>query len=227
MKTKKLVKEMACYSEKLTEANRILFEEILLTVRYSNIDERDAEEFSHHCLNLFLQAEQEGVDIKTILGTNDINAFCNDYVKQVYESYSLAKKAILKLLYIPRILLIFTGFFGMLLSILLPIWIKERAVTFDVAVTLSLTLNSILAIGIVYTALRYLGKFALKLNDPIKKQEKKWDFIIWGGYSFAVAFFVLSGLYLRQVLFHVNFILFLLICVALDRLFDYTVRKMN
>lgn len=218
---------MACYSEKLTEANREIFDEILITTRFSNISEQDAEEFSYHCLDLFLQAEQDGVDIKTIMGTDDINVFCNDYVESIYKSYSLLKKAVLKLLYVPRILLIFAGFFGMFLSILLPIWIKERALTFDVAVPFHLVLNSLIAIGIVYVALRYIGKYSPKLDGIDKKQERKWDFIIWGGYLFMVGIFVLSRLYLKQVLFHINFIVFIIVCLILDRLFYYMIRKIN
>lgn len=227
MKTKELIKEMACYSEKLTEIHRKIFDEILLKVRFSNISERDAEEFSYHCLDLFLQAEQEGVDIETVLGTDNIDAFCNEYIEQARKSYSLLKKALLAIRYIPLVLLIFSGIWGMFVSVLLPEWIKQKAVTFDVPVTASLVVNSILAIGILYVTLRYVGKISLELNYGTKKQDRKWSFVIFLVYLFIVAIFIVSGLYLRQELFHVHFIVFLLICLALDRLFDSALGKMN
>lgn len=227
MKTKKLIKEMASYSEKLAEGNREKFDDILLTIRYSNISEQDAEEFSYHCLNLFLQAEQENVDIKTILGTDDMDAFCNEYIEQVHSSYNLLKKSLLAIRYIPMLLLIFTGFFEMLIGVLLPLWIKQKELTFIVPVTLYMIIDCFVLFVITNFMLRYFGKISFDLNYGTKKQDRKWTLVIFFGYLLTLAFFVVSRLYLSQILFHVHFILFLLVCVALDRLLNYTLGKMN
>lgn len=227
MKRRKLMKEMARYSNELTEENHKLFDKILLTIRFSNLSETDAEEFSHHCLNLFLQAQQEGIPVKRILGTEDIDAFCEEYIEQVYGSYSLLKKILLKVSYIPMILLLFTGFFGMFVNILLPVWIAQKAFTFHVAIPLSLVINTIFAIVVVYAVVNKLDQWLLAWDDMEKKQKRKWTFYLWAGNVLVIATFVLSGFYLRQILFQINVLLFSLVCVFLDRLLDYVSEKIN
>ncbi len=227
MKRRKLIKETAYYSEKLTAENQKLFEKILLTIRYSRLSETDAEGFSHHCLNLFLQAEKEGVPVKTVLGTDDLDDFCADYIEQVYGAYSLPKKLLLKLYYIPEILFLFTGLFGMLLNLLIPSWIEYRKFTFDVGVPLSLVTNSILAIGVVSLVLHFMDRWILSWEELKKAQKRKWLFLLWGGNALIIGIFVLSIFYLNQIVFHVNFLVFLLVCVILDRLMCYASEKMN
>ena len=142
MKTKQLIKEMNQHSKKLTEEHKALFDEILLKIRFSDISENEAEEFSHHCMNLLLQAEQENLEVGAVLGTDNIDAFCNEYIKEVRSSYGVFRKIFIKIRYLPFILLIVVGVWEMFVNTLLPIWVKHKSITIEVPVPFSMIIKN-------------------------------------------------------------------------------------
>lgn len=227
MKTSQLIKEMNEYSGNLTQEDRRLFEEILLKIRFSKLYERDAEEFSHHCLNLFLQAEAEGRDVRELLGTGGSDKFCREYVEEVRSGYSPLKRVILSVQLMPLVIGIFTGVWEMLSGYLIPAWVKQSAFTLDVPVTLSMAIDTLLVLVIVQFMLIRMQGMASVLTAGSKKEERKLMYMLIGGWILITGFFVASKLVLAQVLFNVNFAAFMAIASLLYITGQLILRKID
>ncbi|MDD7793102.1 hypothetical protein [Clostridium sp. 'White wine YQ'] len=210
MKTNDLIKEMNEYGPKLNEENQALFDEIMLKIRFSKLQEQDAEEFNHHCLSLFIQAEKEGKDIKTVLGTDNIDEFCNEYIREVRGNYSLLKKIVLASTIIPLVMAIFTGVWEMLFGYLIPLWVKDRTISFDVPITLSMIIDTIIAFLIIKLAIKTLPKASWILNHGSKKEDRKWTFIMFIVAFCTIGIFVVTKLLFNQMLFNLNFIIYII-----------------
>ncbi len=214
LKTKKIIEEMNEYSSNLNEQHQKIFDEILLRIRFSELGEHDAEEFSHHCLNLFLQAENENKNIKEILGTDDVTAFCDEYITEVKSNYHFMKKIYLKIKYIPLMLLIFS-FWEIGLNSIFPTWIKEKRFIVEVPITLSTVVSTLFMILMVYFGLQYAPKISFELNHGSKKQDRRWTLIFFLIFLLTTIFFVVSKLLFRQVLFTLNYLVFLALLGAI------------
>jgi DNA-binding ferritin-like protein (Dps family) len=227
MKTKQLIQEMNKYSENLSNENKELFDKILLKIRFSNISEQDAEEFSHHCLNLLLQAEKEDLTVEQVLGMKDVDAFCNEYIADVRGNYGFFKKVLIGIRILPLVLIIFVGLWEMLISCLLPIWIKQKSFILTVPVTLSMIIDTVFTLLLTWVALRYASRISWDLNHGTKKQDHKWTFIIFIFYLLTIGFFVISKLYFKQILFNIHFLLFIVICAIIYVVQDSAEHKLS
>jgi DNA-binding ferritin-like protein (Dps family) len=87
-KTKSLIKQLNKASENLSEENKIIFTDIVVYIRMSNIKIKDAEEFLQQILDSFLNAEKQGVSIENVLGTSDIRHYCEEIVNTYKASYN-------------------------------------------------------------------------------------------------------------------------------------------
>ncbi|MBZ9606332.1 hypothetical protein G9F73_000550 [Clostridium estertheticum] len=87
IKTKSLIKQLNKAAENLSPENESIFLDIVVYIRTSNIRTRDAEEFLQQILDSFLNAEQQGVGIETMLGTSDIKQYCEEIVSTYKSSY--------------------------------------------------------------------------------------------------------------------------------------------
>ncbi|MBL4932226.1 hypothetical protein [Clostridium paridis] len=210
MKTNDLIKEMNEYGPKLNEENQALFDEIKLKIRFSKLQEQDAEEFNHHCLSLFLQAEKEGKDIKTVLGTDNIDEFCNEYIREVRDNYSLLKKIVLVSTKIAIVMGAFTGVWEMLFGYLIPLWIKEKVISFAVPVTVSMIIDTIIAFLVISLAIKTLPKASWILNHGTKKEDRKWTLKMYIVFFCTIWIFVVSKLLFRQVLFDINLFIYII-----------------
>jgi hypothetical protein len=210
MKPNELIKEMNEYSSKLSEENQALFDEIMLKIRFSRLQEQDAEEFNHHCLSLFLQAEKEGKDIRIVLGTDDIDKFCNEYIEEVRGNYSLLKKIILVVTKITIVMGIFTGIWEMLFGYLIPLWIKEKVISFAVPVTVSMIIDTIIAFLAINLAIKTLPKASWILNHGSKKEDRKWTLRMYIVFVCTIGIFVISKLLFKQALFNINLFIYII-----------------
>jgi DNA-binding ferritin-like protein (Dps family) len=89
---KELINRLNKAKENLSVDNRKIFDDIIIYIRTSNIKTKDAEEFLQQLLDSFISAEHQNISIETILGTNDIKAYCKDIVdtyKSTYSTFSL------------------------------------------------------------------------------------------------------------------------------------------
>lgn len=214
MKTKEYIKEINEYSSKLSDENKKKFDEILLKIRFSKINEHDAEEFSHHCLDLFLQAEKEGKCIEEVIGKEDIAAFCNEYISEMQNGYSILERLYWQVKYIPMILLIYVGIYEMLIGSLVGKWIKEGFST-STPVTVSLIIDTIVAIGLVYL-------FSSKAYDFYKLiDNKKFNICLYIFFVVLIGFFVLSKLFFSHILFNINYFAFIIVLSIICLLQNY------
>lgn len=71
----------------LTAEHRVIFDDMVVYIRCSNLKTKDAEEFLQQILDSFLLAQEKGATIQTVLGTPDIEAYCREVVKAYKDNY--------------------------------------------------------------------------------------------------------------------------------------------
>lgn len=214
MKTKQYIKEVNKFISKLSKENEEKFENILFKIRFSNINDHDAEEFIHHCLDLFLQAEERGIDVEEVLGNSDINSFCDEFISESIEGYSILEKVYWKISKLPIILIIFTGVFEMFVGQLIDSWVNKTTL-FTVSVTVSMLVNTVLVIIITNYLLSKIQYMYNVFNGEDKKKDRKITFLLWIGFCFITTIFVLTKLFLTKVLFEVNYLIFMGILITI------------
>lgn len=212
MRTRQYIKEINKFSGELNETNKEKFDEILLKIRYSDINNHDAEEFSHHCLDLFLLAEKEKIPVEEVIGTSDLKLFCEEFISETRNGYSKWMKIYWKINLIPLVVFIFTGIYEMLVGYLIKEWVNKTAVL-TVPVTLSMLVNTLIAIGIAYFVLSKIPALSKPTDKKTKKEERKEMFLQWLFlclfFSGLIGIFVLSKLFLTVALFEMNYIVFM------------------
>ncbi len=214
MKTKQYIKEVNKFINKLSKENEEKFENILFKIRFSNINDHDAEEFIHHCLDLFLQAEEKGIDVEEVLGNSDINSFCDEFISETIEGYSILEKVYWKISKLPIILIIFTGVFEMFVGQLIDSWVNKITL-FTVSVTVSMLVNTIIVIILTNYLLSKIQYMYNIFNGEDKKKDRKITFLLWIGFCIITAIFVLTKLFLTNVLFEVNYLIFMGILITI------------
>jgi DNA-binding ferritin-like protein (Dps family) len=213
MKTKQYIKEVNKFIGKLSEENKKKFENILFRIRFSKINDHDAEEFIHHCLDLFLQAEEGGIAVEEILGNNDIDSFCDEFIDETMEGYSAIEKIYWRVSRLPLIIFIFTGIFEMLVGYLIRAWVNGSRV-FTVPVTLSIVVNTLIAITLTSYLLSNAAHLDKLFSDD-KKTDMKITFLLWIGFCVLIAIFVLTKLFFTKVLFEINYLIFMGILIII------------
>lgn len=125
MSYKKLEKEIKGNLKELDNKERKEFKYVILKIRYSTIMEKDKCEFLQQLLDSVLIAQKEGKTIADVIGTKDIQTYCNMILKEYRDAMPK------KLLLVKRI--------ARVLSILLPLMI----------------LSALLSLGKLNTELNY------------------------------------------------------------------------
>lgn len=207
MRTKQYIKEINNYVSKLTKENQEKFEFILLKIRFSRINDHDAEEFSHHCLDLFLTAEDKNIPVEDLLGNKDLEDFCNEFINETLKGYSWWEKLYWKINTLPLILLIYTGIYEMFIGYLLKSWIDNKF-TFTIPVTLSMVANTIIILLLIHFLLNKVSYY-YKATANNKKKDRLITFFMFLGFCFLIILFIVSKLALKVVLFKLNFLLFM------------------
>jgi len=208
MRTKQYIKEINKYSTQLSKENQEKFDVILLKIRFSNINDHDAEEFSHHCLDLFLRAEKTQAPIEEVLGASDLNAFCNEFIEETQDGYSFVQKLYWHINTLPIIVIMFTGIWEMLIGYLIKIWVKKQ-ILFTVPVTLSMVVDTLIVIVVVTVLIRNSYYFFTVFNGDDKSKDRIATFLLWLGFCALTGLFVVSKLYLTRILFSVNYFVFM------------------
>lgn len=214
MRTNQYIKEINQYSTKLSDKNHALFDEILLKLRFASINNHDAEEFSHHCLALFLQAEETGMPVEELLGTQDINAFCEEFIQESRKNYSFLQKMYWKINYLPLVIFVFTGIFEMLIGYLLKAWVQGQW-SFVVPVTVSMLVNTLAAGAVIYILFHKINCVSQALGGQDRKKDVLATVLLWLSFCGMTLFFVLTKLFLTDILFRVHYIFFMGILIAI------------
>lgn len=214
MRTKQYIKEINQYRPSLSPENQDKFDTILLKLRFSRICDHDAEEFSHHCLDLFLQAEKEQVPIEEILNTSDLEAFCDEFIQETKQSYSYLQKIYWRIRYIPLTLFLFTGVWEMLIGYLSKEWIAKQFTIF-VPVSISMILDFFIVLFLIDLLINKTYLFSKILNGSDKKKDRLATLTLFLGFVLLTGVFVVSKLFFSQVLCSVNFLVFVGIAGAI------------
>lgn len=82
MNYKDLKKEIKNNIKKLNKEDRKEFIYVMYKIKFSIIDEKDKYEFLQQLLDSLLIAEKAGKSIKEVLGTDDIQSYCNMILKE-------------------------------------------------------------------------------------------------------------------------------------------------
>lgn len=208
MRTKDYIKEINKYMEQLSKENEEKFTEILLKIRFSDINAHDAEEFSHHCLDIFLQAEKEQVPVETLLNTDDLDEFCSEYITETRSGYSFFQKYYLKVSMVPLIIFIFLGIWEMLGKYVVKAW-GHKHLFVSIPVTLSMIINTMLVIIAITLLIKKTYYFNAVFNSDNKKNDRIATFLLWAANCLLIGIFVVSKLLFTQVLFSINYLVFM------------------
>lgn len=206
-KVNKLVKILNENMEKLNKEDQEVFEEIICNIRFESISEVDAEEFLQQLLDSALQAEKEGKSIKDVLGTDDIQKYCSEIIHEYKKRYPLWKQVLNYLSTALLILLIFTGFWELVLSVVTNS-IAKKTLILDVNITVNTVVSYIIACFVTYISFKVLIKKAPKvMNNNVKS-----FLILFGMNVLLILFFVVSQLLFRKyILFNFNILYFAII----------------
>lgn len=211
MRTKEYIKEINRYSERVSKENEQKVDNLILKLRFANIKAKEAEEFSYHCIDAILESEEKGVSIKEVLGTDDLEGLCDEFIKETKSEYSLWEKVYYYINYIPMIILIFMGIFEMLVGTIINHFAKTAVFSINIPVTASMLLDTILVIIFIIAFMYNIDRVLQALTENDKKKQRLCLVMLWIVFAFIIVMFVVSKSLFRQVLFHVNFIVFILI----------------
>lgn len=227
IKTESLIKQLYESAKNLSQENKRIFDDTVVYMRTSHIKTRDTEEFLQQILDSFLNAEQQGVSIETMLGTADIRHYCEEIVTTYKSSYNYSS-------FFPEYIM-YTGMFIVLLSFInyitqsISLFIIHGAdnLTLDLAFSLTLIFQLILVVFFVFAVMIYINKSCFKYKrEPSRVSKAKDFFILWILCSLFVCIFAaFSILFSKLILFRLNIILILLIGSAVYFMGNHLMNK--
>ena len=214
IKTKSLIMQLNKASENLSLENKGVFDDIVVFIRVSNIKTRDVEEFLQQILDSFLNAEQQGVTIETVLGTPDIKNYCKEIVntyKASYNNLSLCSEYVM-----------YTGMLLLILSIInfitqnLTIIKKYGVSNFTLYLNFNLgVIIQILLVGLMVIAIMAYTKESC-FKEHIKGFKIKEFFILWIVLFSWICIIIACTFFLDKILlFRLNIILVLIVGAVL------------
>ncbi len=203
-KTKELIKVLNENLEKLNDEDNKIFTNIIINIRFAGISENDAEEFLQQILDATLEAEKQGKNIKDVLGTDDVESYCKNIINEYKSRYPFWKKISNYLSTLLLVLMIFTGVYEFIISIITNSILNNKLV-----LNIDVTLNTLVSYGIAYLFLLIFFKYVIKLMDI----EKNNYLILFGMNVLLIGLFVCSQLLFKKyILFNFNFIYF--VCIV-------------
>ncbi|MGK0466105.1 DUF1048 domain-containing protein [Clostridium sp.] len=224
IKTSALIKQLNKSAKTLSLENKKVFDDIILYMRMSNIKIKDSEEFLQQILDSFLNAEQQGVSIESVLGTPDIKHYCEDIVNTYKASYNYLSRC--------SDYVMFTGQFIIILSIINYIIQNFNMFISHGANNLSFYLNFdpelifqfLIVAPVVSAGMHYLKKDCFK--KPSKVSKIKEYFILWVLNILLICIMVAFLMFVDNIiLFRLNIIIFLIIGIALYFIGNYFSEK--
>lgn len=198
--------------EELSADNREKFDIISLKIRFAHIDERDGNKFLNRCLDLFFEAEQKGILPEELLGTRDLESFCEDFIREARKEYSFLKRIYLEISYIPMVLLLYLGIFEMGPEMILY-W-SEFGFTHAVRVNTGMLINTFVVLMLINLLLSRFPSLYIKLNGT---DSRKCFFLLWLLLVLFIFVTVIVKQYMSVYMFRINYFIFvgvlLLICI--------------
>ncbi|MGH4117493.1 DUF1048 domain-containing protein [Clostridium sp.] len=213
-KTKSLIKQLNTASENLSKENKVIFTDIVVYIRMSNIKIKDAEEFLQQILDSFLNAEEQGVSIESVLGTPDIKHYCEEIVNTYKSSYNYLS------LYSDYIM--FAGQFIIILSIIN--YIIQNLTVIIVSSLSNFTFNLNFNLGMIFQflliglAIIFIFSYTKKtcFKQSVNCSKIKEFFKLWGKACLWISIPIVCYVFLGEILvFKVNMFIVLIIGLVL------------
>ncbi|MCB2358730.1 hypothetical protein [Clostridium estertheticum] len=224
IKTKSLIMQLNKASENLSLENKGVFDDIVVYVRTSNIKTRDAEEFLQQILDSFLNAEQQGVSIETVLGTTDIKHYCEEIVDTFKSSYNYSSLCSEYVMYTGMIITMLSiiNYITQSLSVISKYGVNN--LTFYLNFNLGI-ISQVFIIGITIIAIMtYIKKSCFK--ELVKVSKLKEFFKLWVIGCLWFGIFIACLMFLGGILvFRVNIILVIIVGIALYFIGNYVSEK--
>ncbi|MBX4260398.1 hypothetical protein KTC96_22670 (plasmid) [Clostridium estertheticum] len=224
IKTSALIKQLNNSAKTLSLENKKTFHDITIYMRMSNIKTRDTEEFLQQMLDGFLNAEQQGVGIETMLGTSDLKQYCDEIIityKSSYNYMSLCSEYIMDggiLIVVLSTLNYITQNFSMFISH------GVNNLSFYLNFNPELIFQFLIAVPFAIAFMHYVKKDCFK--KPSKLSNVKQFFIVWILgillICMMVVFVLLAG---KSILFKLNIIIVIFVGVFLYFVGHYLVEK--
>jgi DNA-binding ferritin-like protein (Dps family) len=224
IKTSSLIKQLNKSAKNLSLENKKIFDDIILYIRMSNIKTRDAEEFLQQLLDSFLNAQQQGVSIETMLGTPDIKKYCEEIISTYKSSYNYLSR------YSEYIM--FTGMLITIFCIINYIIQNFSIITKGQVDNFTLYLNFDLGLifQLLLTGPLFIAIFAYFRRNCFKESKKhdkiKEFFMLYGLNILLICTMVAFFMFVDNViLFRLNIIIVLIIGIALYFIGSYLSEK--
>lgn len=161
---KKMIKQNFETSKKLNEKNDLIYTDIVVYLRTSKLEEKQTEEIIADILDMFLRSQEEGKEIKEVIGY-DYKAFCDSIIESAAKnSFSLNKILENGTIFLEGIFIMFTidlafNYF--------PKFFMHRATEYY-TLKLSFVLITALIIFMSFGIVFYIGKTSFKKSKPSK-----------------------------------------------------------
>lgn len=223
-KAKKLIKQLNSASAKLSSENKKTFDDIVVYIRLSNIKTKDAEDFLQQLLDSFLNAEEQVVNIETVLGTSDIKAYCDEIVNTYKASYNILSRSSEFIMYTGMFFTMLTAINFITQNLVLIIKSGIHSFTFTLDYNLGMLVQLLFIILAVYLIMLSVKKSCFKIEQKVNKIK---DFLILWLVCIAVfGIITFSYILLKNfMLFKLNIFILILIGLVLYFLGQYFSEK--
>jgi len=186
---KKLIKKNYELSKKLNPENDKIYTDILVYLRFSTLDELEAEEIIQDILVMFLDAQQRGEEIESVIG-EDYQAFCDSIIESARPAKPIWGRAILS----PELIVLCFGIFWVIEFIVDSIFglFSNTRIVLDYQVSLDFFIVGAINTVAVFWFVYHIGKSSFK-----KGKENFKDTLFLAAMWFGV---VALGLFMRQII---------------------------
>lgn len=213
-KSKSLIKQLNKASENLSEENQIIFTDIVVYIRMSNIKIKDSEEFLQQILDSFLNAEKQGVSIENVLGTSDIKHYCDEIVNTYKSSYNYLSLCSDYVMHAGSIILILSIINYISQNFIKIIKYGFKDFTFHLNFSLGMIFQYLLISLIIIVIFSYTKKTCFK--QPVKSGKIKEFLKLWVVSCLWISIPFACMVFLDKILlFRFNIFIFLIIGLVL------------
>ena len=226
IKVSSLAKQLNKAAENLSIENRKIFDDIIIYIRVSNLKERDAEEFLQQILDSFLNAQQQGVSIESMIGTTDIKHYCDEIVNTYKSSYNFLSLSGQYIMYAGMFIVILS-FIKYIPQKLIPILFKTHELnnfTFYLDFNLQLIIQCLIVLPFSIAVLTALKKCCFKGTSKFSKVKE--IFIYWMICVLLICTWVAIFKFVDEtVIFSLNIFIVLSIGIAIYFIGNYFAEK--
>jgi len=190
-------KENLELSKSLTKENNEIFTNIVVYLRMSDLSGEEIEKIISDILRMFLDCQQEGKSIESMVGGEDYKKFTEDIISAVNPKKTVSKK-------VKKYLPVVVGMFFVLLTMNFVFLNLSKLLKGNLDFklpyncTLYMLINAIMIVIIAFTMVNYIGKNSFELTKIRVSRRKHYIFRLSAGGLFIL--YILCSLLLKRTL---------------------------